>query len=104
MPTFCFFQIVYPTELTPYSPHSVVNIGDMMQRWTQGKYKSNLHRVINFSNEERYSVPFFFNGNLKCKLSPFDGSPVEGGGEAITVFEHMTERFTTTYGRAVGKA
>jgi isopenicillin N synthase-like dioxygenase len=70
----------------------------MMQRWTQGKYKSNLHRVINYSNEERYSVPFFFDGNLDCKLDPFDGSPAEGG--SITVFDHMTERFNTTYGAA----
>jgi isopenicillin N synthase-like dioxygenase len=61
-------------------------------------YKSNLHRVINYSNEERYSIPFFFDGNLACKLTPFDGSAVEG--EVMTVDDHMTERFTTTYGRA----
>jgi isopenicillin N synthase-like dioxygenase len=85
-------------EWIPIMPNKdayVVNIGDMMQRWTKGLYKSNLHRVINSGNEERYSMPFFYDGNLECKLAPFDGSETEG--RILTVEEHMTERFSTTY-------
>ncbi len=39
----------------------VINIGDLMQVWTNDVYISNLHRVINHSGRERYSVPTFFN-------------------------------------------
>lgn len=85
-------------EWIPIMPNRdayVVNIGDMMQRWTKGLYKSNLHRVINSGKTERYSSPFFYDGNLDCKLIPFDGSEPEGG--VLTVEEHMKERFASTY-------
>lgn len=76
----------------------VVNIGDMLALWTKGIYKSAVHRVINKSGGDRYSVPFFFDGNAEVKLKPFDGSePV--GGKIITVEDHMLERLGTSYAR-----
>lgn len=76
----------------------VVNIGDMLALWTNGIYKSTVHRVINKSGGDRYSVPFFFDGNAEVKLKPFDGSePV--GGKVLTVEDHMLERLGTSYAR-----
>lgn len=85
-------------EWMPVPPNRdayVVNIGDMLEKWTKGAYKSTLHRVINTGAKDRYSIPFFFDGNLECKLVPFDGSEVDSG--AITVEDHMKERFASTY-------
>lgn len=78
----------------------VVNIGDMLSLWTKGIYKSTVHRVINKSGRDRYSVPFFFDGNTDVRLAPFDGSEPVGGGKILTSEEHMLERYGTTYGRA----
>ncbi|KAH8667029.1 2OG-Fe(II) oxygenase [Xylariales sp. PMI_506] len=52
----------------------VINCGDMIQRWSGGKYKSVLHRVINKSDAERLSCALFWHGNIMATnpLNPDD--------------------------------
>lgn len=58
----------------PHIPGTfVVNIGDMIQRLTNNVYLANLHRVINVSGQERYSIPFFFDVDFDTVFAPLDG-------------------------------
>jgi isopenicillin N synthase-like dioxygenase len=80
-------------DVPPNAEAYVVNVGDMLEMWTRGAYRSNVHRVINRSGGDRYSVPFFFDGNLSFVIRPLDRS----GGEGVTVEEFMNERYARTY-------
>ena len=50
-------------DLPPKRGMFVVNIADLMSRWTNGLYVSSLHRASNFnlSGKARISLPLFFN-------------------------------------------
>ncbi|KAL9619342.1 MAG: hypothetical protein Q9160_006022 [Pyrenula sp. 1 TL-2023] len=74
----------------------VINIGDVMQKWTGGYYRSARHRVVTSTSRHRYSVPFFLNGDLKLRFRALDGS-----GEEIAIGEHIRNRVMETVGIAV---
>jgi len=78
----------------------VVNLGDMIARWTNDKYRSTLHRVVNASGRERYSVPFFYTGNYAHKVECIPTCLPAGGQPKyppITVEEHMRAMYKRTY-------
>ncbi|KAL4106876.1 hypothetical protein PRIC1_004915 [Phytophthora ramorum] len=58
-------------EVPPREDAFVVNIGDMAERFTNGSFKSTLHRVVNALGKERYSVPFFYEPNFTCQVECF---------------------------------
>jgi isopenicillin N synthase-like dioxygenase len=84
----------------PVPASFVVNLGDMIARWTNDRYRSNVHRVINSSGRERYSVPFFFHGNYAHKVECIPTCLAPGQTPKYpptTVEAHLREMFRLTY-------
>jgi len=77
----------------------VVNVGDMLQRFTNNKLKSTTHRVVNPPRERwhtsRFSIPFFLhpksNMNLACLQSCVDNNHPRAYADA-TAGEYLDER------------
>lgn len=78
----------------------VVNIGDLLMRWTNDRWVSNLHRVVNPPAEagaaaERISIAFFHHPNydalVECVASPGEARypPVRSG-------DYRTEKYRQT--------
>ena len=56
----------------PVDPETyIVNIGDMLEAWTNGTFRSTPHRVLNLS-PERFSMPYFVAANYDTLIRPFD--------------------------------
>jgi isopenicillin N synthase-like dioxygenase len=78
----------------------VVNLGDMMARWTNDRYRSTRHRVVNVSGRDRTSVPFFFDGKYDYVVSCIPTCLDEGEApkyEATTPMAHLAEMIRLTY-------
>lgn len=73
-----------------------------MMRWSNDKYISNLHRVINKSGKERYSVPFFFTGNPDYLVKCLPGCGDNGIEKypPVIVQDYIGARYAQTYGKA----
>jgi isopenicillin N synthase-like dioxygenase len=58
--------------VTALPEHIIVNVGDMLQRHTNGRLKSTTHRVVNPPREQwhmpRYSIPFFLHPRSTMSL------------------------------------
>ena len=84
----------------PVADSFIVNLGDMIARWTNDRYRSTLHRVVNDSGKERYSVPFFYSGNPDHEVSciPTCLEPQETAKyPPIKVEDHIKAMYDKTY-------
>ena len=71
----------------------VVNIGDMLEAWSNGAFRSTMHRVLNLK-PERFSLPYFVAANHDAVIAPFPeltGSDQTGRYQPFRAGAHLEQ-------------
>jgi len=55
-------------DAPPIEGTFVINIGDMLERWSNDLFVSTPHRVLNASGRERYSIPVFYDPDFRTAV------------------------------------
>jgi isopenicillin N synthase-like dioxygenase len=85
-------------QVPPVPETFVVNIGDMLELWTNGEFAATSHRVRRVA-EERYSFPLFFNVDYDTEVEPLaqfasrEGTP----RRALRAGEHLFAQTAQTF-------
>ena len=48
----------------------VINVGDLLARWTNNRFRSTPHRVVNTSGRTRQSIAVFVDPNFDTRIAP----------------------------------
>lgn len=87
-------------DAPPMPDSYVVNLGDMMARWTNDAYRSTPHRVFNPQGRERYSLAYFFDIDYHAEVSAlpgcFDGDTNPPRYPPITAGQHIIDMYERT--------
>ncbi len=88
------------TTVPPIGGSFVINIGDYMARWTNDRYCSTMHRVVNRTGQERFSVPYFaipdYDAIIECLPTCQDaGNPAKY--EPLHVGRAIHSKFSGDY-------
>ncbi len=69
-------------DVPPRGDALVINIGDMFERLTRGRFHSAPHRVVNRAGVSRYSFPLFFDPDFAAGVEPLPIARSAPGGGA----------------------
>lgn len=78
----------------------VLNVGDILQRWSNGRFVSTPHRVRNLSKKGRYSQPFFFDPCMSAYVECPPGVLKPGEmprAQPVVYGDYLLERLNRNY-------
>ncbi len=86
-------------QAPPIGGTLIVNVADLLSRWTDGAYKSTPHRVVNSSGKKRLSIVLAFDPNPETVIDAKDvfGNHHVAKETATTCGEYLTWRFEKAF-------
>lgn len=86
-------------EPAPFAPGAfIVNIGDLLARWTNDRWVSTRHRVANPQDQEkararRQSIAFFHMPNWDAEIAPISVEGADSKYAAVLAGPHLMSKF-----------
>ena len=83
----------------------VVNIGDLLARWSNGRFRSTLHRVVNRTPNRRVSIPVFYDPDSDAVVDPRDMGLGEGAAPLhppVTAGDYIMSRNRISFAHYAG--
>lgn len=82
-------------QAPPIEGALVINVADLLTRWTDGAYKSTPHRVINSSGKERLSIVLAFDPDPDTLIDARDiyGADYVTNVQPISCGDYLIDRF-----------
>ncbi|MEM6616276.1 MAG: 2OG-Fe(II) oxygenase family protein [Pseudomonadota bacterium] len=92
-------------QAPPIPDTLIVNVADLLARWTGGAYKSTPHRVVNSSGRERMSLVLAYDPNPETIIDARDifGADHQPKEEATTCGDYLVQRFERAFAYRKGK-
>ena len=91
-------------KATPRPGTILVNVGDLLEFYSNGLFPATLHRVVIPPDEflrqrARQSIVFFLHPNMDVLVQPIirEGERQEAKYQPITALDHVNKRFAETY-------
>ena len=84
-------------DVEPVDGALVINTGDMLQVWSNDRYRAAMHRVLAMQTVDRYSIPFFFNPSAGTIVKPLRNSAEEARYRPIDWAEYRGKRTDGDY-------
>ena len=84
----------------PIPDSFVMNVGDILARWSNDVFVSTPHRVINRTGRERYSQPFFFDPSMEEMIEALDVCVPDGASPKyppVLYGDYLMERIDKNY-------
>lgn len=91
-------------DVPPIPGTLVINVGDLLERWSNNRFASTPHRVVNRSGRERFSLATFYDPTYAAVADPRDlGTPEnESRYEPVRAGDYILGRITAAFGYREG--
>ena len=79
-------------DIPPVEGTLAVNFGKVLERWTGGRVRATIHRVLG-SGQERFSIPFFYEPRSDAVIAPLPLKDIQSF-EPFYYGDHLWETIT----------